>query len=345
MYDAKSEKSEKAIKSVLNSSLWCVICNSIRPENSDFQKIDLVPIKNSGLNRRRGMGEEDELNEKQPEAPVWYPRTSDQNEIERRTQIMETLKTRPHARICELSDQFRVSSETIRKDLDYLSQKGLLPRGRCSLLAQPGVHRVYPDMDTRSAIRLEEREKIGLRAAKLVMPGSTLMMDAGTTTLQMARMLTMTETPCTVITNSLPIAMTLGQSRNTDVVLCPGDYLAPEAAVAGSEALAFLERHTVDACFIGASAVDERGASEAIRSLAILKTAMLAAAKTRYLLAGREKFGQRDLMHISALDELNGLICDDDPDPEFGEVLNAAGLSVYAGAGPAIQSAPVQDLY
>ncbi|MBD8891012.1 DeoR/GlpR family DNA-binding transcription regulator [Roseibium litorale] len=264
---------------------------------------------------------------------------SDQKDSERRKQILHTLKTRPHARISELSDQFRVCSETIRQDLDDLGQMGLVPRGCSGILPETGAHRLYPDMDTRSAMRREERERIGAHAAKLVLPGSTVMMDAGTTTLQMARMLTIAETPCTVITNSLPIAMTLGQCRTSDVVLCPGDYLATEAAVSGAEALAFLERHTVDACFIGASAVDERGASEAVRPLAILKTVMLAAARTKYLLAGREKFGQRDLVHISALDEFNGLICDGDPDPEFGEVLNAAGLPVYTGTSPAIQNA------
>ncbi|SHM67413.1 DeoR/GlpR family DNA-binding transcription regulator [Roseibium suaedae] len=257
----------------------------------------------------------------------------------RQQQLLRELQARPHMRISELAEQFNVSDETIRQDLEGMSQAGLVPRQDEGRVPVTGVFRLYSDLDARSASRKEERERIGRRAAGLVQPGSILMMDGGTTTLQMARQLAIAGTPCTVLTNSLPVAMTLGQSSSIDVVLCPGDYLAAEAAVSGAEALAFLDRHTVDACFIGASGIDSNGVSEAIRTLAIIKSAMIASARSRYVLAGREKLGHRDHVHVAELGDFNGLVCDEDPDPEFGEIFNAAGLSVYAGSAP-VQRGP-----
>ena len=114
--------------------------------------------------------------------PVARPRL---RKRDRRSQILLELKLRPHLRISELAERFGVSSETVRRDFEALSADGLLSRAHGGGSAPGRGH--YPGLDERSRDRLEERERIGRLAATLVQPGDAVMIDAGSTTLQLAR--------------------------------------------------------------------------------------------------------------------------------------------------------------
>ena len=127
---------------------------------------------------------------------------------DRRRQILLELKLRPHVRISELARRFNVSTETVRRDFDALSDDGLISRAHGGASAPAQGH--YPGLDERTNARIEERERIGLRAAELVQDGETVMIDSGSTTIQLARALAFRGTQCTVITNSIPVAMTIG---------------------------------------------------------------------------------------------------------------------------------------
>ena len=153
---------------------------------------------------------------------------------ERRRQILLELKLRPHVRISELSERFNVSTETLRRDFDALADEGLVARAHGGATAPTQGH--YPSLDERANARIEERERIGKRAAELVQDGETVMIDSGSTTIEMARALAYLGTSCTVITNSIPVAMTLGHGA-AQILLCPGEYLAAESAVIGTETL------------------------------------------------------------------------------------------------------------
>ncbi|XDB00034.1 DeoR/GlpR family DNA-binding transcription regulator [Sulfitobacter sp. LCG007] len=244
---------------------------------------------------------------------------------ERREQILLELKLRPHVRIAELAERFGVSGETIRRDFEELSSGGLLNRAHGG--ASAPAHGQYPTFDERKRARVAERERIGRRAAALVRPGETVMIDSGSTTLQLARFLAYEGTPCTVITNSLPVAMTLGGGE-VQVILCPGDYLAPESAVVGTDAVEYLDRHGVDRCLIGASALSETGPSESVRGFAAIKRAMLRQASQSHLLIDSEKFGKRGLAHVGRLGEFTSIVVDAMPTDSLGMRLSEAGVEV-----------------
>ncbi len=244
---------------------------------------------------------------------------------ERREQILLELKLHPHVRIGDLAARFGVSGETIRRDVEALSSDGLLNRahGGASALA----HGRYPGFDERSAARVEERERIGRLAATLVQPGETVMIDSGSTTLQCARFLAFEGTECTIITNSLTIAMTLGRGA-AQVILAPGDYLAEESAVVGTETIDFLRRHRVDRCLIGAAALSPDGPSEAVRGFAAVKRAMLERSDQTHLLIGSEKLGKREFVKVGALADLTSVVSDAPPDPALEQALTTAGIAL-----------------
>lgn len=245
---------------------------------------------------------------------------------DRRAQILLELKFRPHVRIAELAERFNVSTETVRRDLDGLSADGLISRAHGGASA-PG-HGHFPGFDERNRERLRERERIGRHAAMLVPPGATLMVDSGSTTLQFARFLAIAGTVCTVITNSLPVATALGEGGAAEVVLCPGDYLASEAAVIGSETVAFLMRHRTDMAFIGAAGLMPDGPTETVRGFGEVKRAMIARAAEGSLLVDREKFGRAGFAVVSPLRDYRRIVVDREPGPELSDALARAGVEI-----------------
>lgn len=246
---------------------------------------------------------------------------------ERRRQILLELKLRPHVRISDLAQRFNVSTETVRRDFDALSDEGLVARahGGASAPAQGN----FPSLDERANARIKERERIGRRAAQLVQAGETLMIDSGSTTIEMARALAYRGTPCTVITNSIPVAMTLGHGAG-QVLLCPGEYLAAESALIGTETLEFLARFNVDRCFIGSSGFSEEGPSETVRGFAAIKRGMLHRATRRHLLIGSEKFGRKGLAQVGDLSELQSIIVDARPKGALLSALVAANVEIIS---------------
>lgn len=243
---------------------------------------------------------------------------------ERRDQILLELKLRPHVRISEMAERFGVSTETVRRDMDKLSEDGLIERAHGGATASGH----YPDFHQRSQDRLEERTAIGRRAVELVRPGDTVMIDSGSTTVQLARFLAYAETPCTVVTNSLTVALTLGQSPAAEVILCPGDYLASEAAVVGTDTIEYLARYRVDRCMIGASGLTRAGITETVRGFAAVKRAMLAACEVSHLLIDSDKFGRSGLSRVGPLSDLVSVVTDSRPDPEMAEALDAGGVEI-----------------
>ncbi|SDX47922.1 transcriptional regulator, DeoR family [Litoreibacter albidus] len=245
---------------------------------------------------------------------------------ERRKHILLELRLRPHVRISELADHFRVSAETVRRDIGKLSDDGLLDRAHGG--ASAIISGRYPSFNERATDRVNERERIGRLAANLVQPGETLMVDSGATTLQLARFLAFDGTPCTVFTNSFPVAMALGQSDAANVVVCPGDYLSSESAVVGTDAVEFLQRHSVDRCLIGASGLSEGGPSETIRGFAAVKRTMLRQCRMSHLLIDGRKFGREGLAQIGNLSDLTSVVSDQDPTAELAKSLRHSNVEV-----------------
>ena len=248
------------------------------------------------------------------------------NKSERRGQILLELKLRPHVRISDLSERFNVSTETVRRDLDALDGDGLISRAHGG--ASAPAHGHYPSLNERETALVDERERIGRRAAELVQPGETLMIDSGSTTIQMARSLAWLGTPCTVITNSIPVAMTLGHGVS-EVLLCPGEYMSAESAVVGTETLEFLSRFHVDRCLIGASGFSTEGPSETVRGFAAVKRVMLQRSKTRHLLIGWEKTGRKGLAKFGTLGELDSIVIDRRPKGDLLSALVSAEVEIH----------------
>lgn len=245
---------------------------------------------------------------------------------ERHDQILCELRLKPHVRVADLAVLFGCTTETVRRDIEDLGRRGLLERAHGGASAtHPGAHRNF---DERRRQRVAERERLARLAASLVSDNDTIMMDAGSTTLELARFLALAGTRLTVITNSIQVALMLGQSGNASIRLAPGDYLPREAAVVGTETCAFLAAYHVDACFIGAAGLSEAGVTEAVEGFGAVKRAMMRQSQACRFLIDASKFGQTHLTRVAALHEIGMLVSDRAPAASLSERLEEHGVAV-----------------
>jgi DeoR/GlpR family transcriptional regulator of sugar metabolism len=219
---------------------------------------------------------------------------------ERFERIVAELRASPAVRISALAKAFDVSTETVRRDLDELSRRGLVARTYGGAALHPLARE--PDVNERYRQRVEERARIAARAATLVAPGDVLMIDSGSTTSHLARRLAASAESLTVLTNSLNVAGALGQNPKLRVILCPGDVNPREAGVYGPETAAF-------PCGV--------------------KRAMIARAERRLLLVDQGQFEVRALQLVCPLAELDDVIADAAPGPELRQALAKAEVTLH----------------
>ncbi|NRF94539.1 DeoR/GlpR transcriptional regulator [Paenibacillus frigoriresistens] len=214
---------------------------------------------------------------------------------ERQEQIMQRLLESQSVRITDLVEEFGVTRETLRKDLYHLEKQGLIRKVHGgAVLNKTDVSNEEPPYNKRSLINPEEKEKIAKRAAELVEDGDTLYLDIGTTTLLFAKQLK-SRNNITIITNSLLIAMELGNQTNLKVILSGGELRPGELSLSGPSAIQTLQNYYIDKAFVGVGGLSEdSGFTDYHIYESEIRTLMLNHAKEKYALVDHSK------MHITA---------------------------------------------
>ena len=251
------------------------------------------------------------------------------NKAERKRRIVAELRANPTVRISTLAEAFSVSAETVRRDIDELSDHGLVKRTYGGAAATSMSHE--PAVDQRYDAMVDERRRIARLAAAMIEPGDVVMVDAGSTVTHFAQQLAVEGTEATVITNSLGVATALGAAERVRVILAPGHYVGREHAVYGPETAQFLKGFHANRAIIGASGLTLEGATEAHSAAAWVKRAMLERAERRSLLVDRGKFAQRFLEVVCPLEGLDDLVSDAKPPKALAQALARAGVAVRLG--------------
>lgn len=254
---------------------------------------------------------------------------------ERRTRILEELRFTPHVRISALAGRFGVTTETVRRDLDALSDMGLVDRAYGGASVRPMG--IQPSIAERREAMVGERARIGAAAAALVEPGEVVMIDAGSTTTELARHLTGNGRDLTVISNSYPVASELAASR-ARVILCPGDFSVHEGAVFGEDTADFLRRFYANTAFIGASGLTAGGITDVNSGAAWVKRVMLERSERAYLLVDHTKFSVHVLELVAPLNVLDGIVTDRPPPQPLARSLKRAGVDVHVARESLVNS-------
>jgi len=242
---------------------------------------------------------------------------------ERHRRIIAELRSNPTVRISHLAGAFNVSTETVRRDIDDLSARGLVARTYGGAAAPMGRE---PTIGERTAAMVEERRRIAALAAGAIAPGDVVMIDSGATTHHLAERIATLGVEITVITNGLDIAEAAGASADVKVILCPGAYSAHERGVYGQDTCAFLERFHANLAFTSAGGLTAVGVTDVDPLAAWVKRAMAARAERRFFLADHGKFNVRLLEIVMPLAHLTDIVTDRPLPPNLAEAAEAAGL-------------------
>ncbi|CCB67138.1 MULTISPECIES: DeoR/GlpR family DNA-binding transcription regulator [unclassified Hyphomicrobium] len=245
---------------------------------------------------------------------------------DRLQRILLTLRANSTIRLNELADEFGVSSETIRRDLDKLSSQGLINRTHGGASVVPlGTD---PTLKQRLEMNKAERAAIAREAMNLVSPGEVLMISSGVTAFGFAQRLATSAIDVTVLTPSVNVATTLSSNPATRVLLMPGEYYPGEATVVGQETTNFVSRFRANTVFIGASGLTEEGAFESIPGITWNLRAMMERSERVVLLTDHTKFGMRRLDLVCPLDDIDVIVTDRQPEGDLHNAIRRAGVEL-----------------
>jgi DeoR family fructose operon transcriptional repressor len=226
----------------------------------------------------------------------------------RHSLIIEALQTSGSIKVSELSKTFQVTEKTIREDLEKLEVTGFLKRvhGGAILIEDMNANLPYSKRRVRQH---NEKKQIAMAAYELIQENQILLLDGGSTTLELAKLLL--HRSLTVITNDIRIAFTLEENHSIELIILGGHRRKGTSTIIGSSAADMLKELNIDIAFIGCSAIDlQRGLSIFHREESVVKKAMIAASKEIVLLADNNKFGQSALVSFAKIQVIHTLITD-----------------------------------
>jgi DeoR family fructose operon transcriptional repressor len=248
---------------------------------------------------------------------------------ERRLRILNVLNESENGMIsvAKLSKILGVSSVTIRRDLDWLEEMALVRRMHGGAIALQSIVDEKPFIERREEAS-QAKQIIGRMAAQLVRDGERIILDAGTTTQQVARNL-VGKKDLTVVTNALPVAEELCQFPQVSTILLGGMLKRKERCTVGPMVVTELSRLSVDKLFLSAAGFTvDKGATDPDLWETEVKQAMIRAAQEVILVADSSKWGVVTLVRITPLRAIHKLVTDDGLPAEAIGAIEAEGVKV-----------------
>ncbi|MCW2740656.1 MAG: hypothetical protein JWR45_1078 [Blastococcus sp.] len=227
---------------------------------------------------------------------------------QRRQDILVRLHRHGYVSVRQLAHDFQVDSSTIRRDLDTLANLGMIQRshGGATLPVEPAE---IP-YDVKIETNVAQKRAIARAVADLVPHGRSLLMDSGSTTLEVARALR-GHREMTVITNDLRVAAEVANQGDVRLIVLGGEALPAVYTLASERAVHLISEFHADYAVMAADAVDPRGITNTNSNEVSMKRAMLRAADQVLLVADSAKFGQSALVRVASLENVDLIVTDE----------------------------------
>lgn len=226
---------------------------------------------------------------------------------ERHKKIIEYLMTNKTVRTSFLSEKLQVSEVTIRKDLKELEEERMLIKTHGGAVL--GEDKLDFPFNIREIKHMKEKRLIAKKAIQLINESEVIFLDAGTTTLEIARKIKESDiNRLSVVTNSLQVTNTLADSQ-VNLKLIGGDLVQDTLSFVGPDALKYLKKLTVNKLFLGASGISlEYGITNTNIFEAELKKEMIKVAREVVLVADSSKIDNLALNRVAGLEDIDILI-------------------------------------
>ncbi|WP_426688497.1 transcriptional repressor AgaR [Rhodanobacter ginsengiterrae] len=248
---------------------------------------------------------------------------------ERRRLIVELVEKQGRATVEELATRFGTSTVTIRADLDALARSSAIARSHGGALPVAAATHDTP-LNIKETRWHAQKLRIGQAAAKMIRDGETIILDSGSTTVEIARQIRqMKFESLTVITNALNIAMELTGLPQIRVMMLGGLLRQTSYSLVGPDAEQALAKLSADRLFLGVDGLDpEVGVTTPDPLEAALNALMIRVSRQSIAVLDASKMGQRSLSVITPVKNLDMVISDSSAPAETVEALRAAGVQV-----------------
>lgn len=252
---------------------------------------------------------------------------SKMNTVERHQIILDKIKQEGQLNVVNLRQELNVSSVTIRKDLKFLEDKGLLFR----IHGGATMHNPYTSdlhVQEKEKLHYQEKMKIGKAGAKLIQPDDSILIASGTTVLALAKNI-MPQGHLTVITSALNVALQLTHHNEIDVIQLGGLLRKNSTSVTGPYAQAILKDFSCSKLYMGVDGIDVGfGISTANIMEAHLNKEMMQVSQKVIVLTDSSKFGKRAVGKICELEDVDEIITDKGISAYSHKALEEAGIQV-----------------
>ncbi|MFN8443898.1 MAG: DeoR/GlpR family DNA-binding transcription regulator [Caldilineaceae bacterium] len=245
---------------------------------------------------------------------------------QRKQYILEVLKKEGQVVAKKIAQELDLSEDTIRRDLRELAQEGHLQRVHGGALpASPAV----ADFPQRQQIAVEGKAAIGRAAAQMIQPGQVVILDGGTTAVQIARQLP-PDLEATIVTHSPSVAVELAQHKTVEVVLIGGKLFKHSVVAVGAAAIEALSHIHADTYFMGVTGIHPQvGLTTGDLEEAYVKRALHQRASETVVLASAEKLGGASAYVISPIAQVSGMIVEKKTEESLVQPYREMGVAIF----------------
>lgn len=251
--------------------------------------------------------------------------------VERQKIILDILYQKGSVKVSELSEEFEVHEETIRRDLKTLASNwdietiygGAVLKNKINT---PSVQEVKMQMKRNR--NYEEKQMIAKKAASLIQPGETIGLNSGTTVEYILDYLE-DKKPLNIVTLNVHIASKAVLMDGVDVYIPGGKIWGNSGSVIGYEAVEFIQSFTIDKCFCGMSAMSlGKGICHPNMEEVEVNKAMVQASRESYIVSDSTKMNQTALFKMLDIEAMNGFVVDQNFPEEYREYMELHGIEV-----------------
>jgi DeoR family glycerol-3-phosphate regulon repressor len=250
----------------------------------------------------------------------------------RQADIVALARSEGRVSVEKLADRFNVTPQTIRKDLNDLCERGVLQRFHGGAVLASGISNF--GYDARRKLATDEKRRIGVKAAALIPDNSSLLINIGTTTEQVAVALR-GKLGLLAITNNINVVNILRGYEQIEIIVAGGVVRHSDGGVVGEAAVDFIRQFKADYAVIGASAIDDDGTllDFDYREVKVARAIMDCARKS-ILVADSMKFERTAPVRIGHISKLDYLVTDLAPPPRLREICSESGVQVEVADQP-----------
>ncbi|WP_111467097.1 DeoR/GlpR family DNA-binding transcription regulator [Microbacterium suaedae] len=258
-------------------------------------------------------------------------------QAERQELIARAVRDAGRVSVRELAEQFDITTETVRRDLQALEEGGALRRVHGGAIAASRASLVERAVDERLTQRGDEKARIAARALAAIpadFDGSVLI-DAGTTTGALVQPLAerLLGRRVEIVTNAVAHAMALAGRDGIGLTVLGGRVRTVTGAAVGIDTVRAIDERRPDIAFIGANGLSaDFGLSTPDADEAAVKRAMVRSARRVVALIDASKFGDESLQRFADLSDIDVLVTDEEPGPELADALARHDVEVWAGS-------------